>query len=102
MRVIERRRQSHTLAALGVTGRYSRVRRTMDLPEDRGRAAVSNADQASVLKGAADEIRTFLVADVRGYTAFAQEHGDQAAAGLAAKFAAVIHEHVEARDGSVI
>jgi WD40 repeat protein/DNA-binding SARP family transcriptional activator/class 3 adenylate cyclase len=74
----------------------------MDLPEDRGRAAVRDADQTSALKRAAEEIRTFLVADVRGYTAFTQEHGDEAAAGLVAKFAAVVREHVEARDGSVI
>jgi WD40 repeat protein/DNA-binding SARP family transcriptional activator/class 3 adenylate cyclase len=74
----------------------------MDLPEDRGRAAVRDADQTSALMRAAEEIRTFLVADVRGYTAFTQEHGDEAAAGLVAKFAAVVHEYVEARDGSVI
>jgi class 3 adenylate cyclase len=73
----------------------------MELPEDRGRAAVRDADQTSAPKRAAEEIRTFLVADVRGYTAFTQEHGDEAAAGLVAKFAAVVREHVEARDGSV-
>ena len=48
------------------------------------------------------EIRTFLIADVRGYTVFTQERGDEAAAMLAARFAAIVREHVEARDGSVI
>ena len=48
------------------------------------------------------EIRTFLIADVRGYTVFTQERGDEAAAKLAARFAAIVREHVEARDGSVI
>ena len=48
------------------------------------------------------EIRTFLIADVRGYTVFTQERGDEAAATLAARFAAIVREHVEARDGSVI
>jgi class 3 adenylate cyclase len=35
-------------------------------------------------------IRTFLIADVRGYTLFTQEHGDEAAAKLAAKFADIV------------
>jgi class 3 adenylate cyclase len=33
------------------------------------------------------EIRTFLIADVRGYTLFTHERGDEAAAKLAAKLA---------------
>ena len=53
-------------------------------------------------KEAGSEIRTFLIADVRGYTVFTQERGDEAAARLAARFAAIVNEHVEARDGSVI
>src|SRR5437867_9807616 len=48
------------------------------------------------------EIRTFLIADVRGYTLFTQERGDEAAAKLAAKFAAVAREGVSARGGEVI
>src|SRR6266498_4819481 len=48
------------------------------------------------------EIRTFLIADVRGYTLFTQERGDEAAAKLAAKFAGLAREAVEARGGSVI
>src|SRR5918999_2933441 len=47
-------------------------------------------------------IRTFLIADVRGYTVFTQEHGDEAAARLAGKFAAVAREGVEARGGTVV
>lgn len=34
-------------------------------------------------------ILTFLIADVRGYTLFTQERGDEAAAHLATKFAEV-------------
>jgi adenylate cyclase len=48
------------------------------------------------------EIRTFLIADVRGYTAFTQSHGDEAAARLAGRFAEVVHEQVEARGGIVV
>jgi ABC-type transport system substrate-binding protein/class 3 adenylate cyclase len=48
------------------------------------------------------EIRTFLIADVRGYTHFTQTHGDEAAARLAARFAEVVREQVEARGGTVV
>ena len=47
--------------------------------------------------GAQAQIRTFLIADVRGYTLFTQERGDEAAAKLAAKFADIAREIVEAR-----
>jgi WD40 repeat protein/DNA-binding SARP family transcriptional activator/class 3 adenylate cyclase len=50
----------------------------------------------------AEDIRIFLVADIRGYTVFTQERGDEASAQLAARFADVVREHVQARDGSVI
>jgi hypothetical protein len=33
------------------------------------------------------EIKTFLIADVRGYTLFTQERGDEAAGKLAKRFA---------------
>jgi WD40 repeat protein/class 3 adenylate cyclase len=47
-------------------------------------------------------IRTFLIADVRGYTHFTQERGDEAAATLASRFAVVAREGVEARGGVVV
>ena len=40
-------------------------------------------------------IRTFLIADVRGYTVFTQEHGDEAAAKLTARFAEIARGMVE-------
>lgn len=52
--------------------------------------------------GDATEIRTFLIADVRGYTRYTQEHGDEAAARLAARFAEVVAEVVAGRDGRVV
>ena len=55
------------------------------------------ADDASTT-----EIRTFLIADVRGYTRFTQERGDEAGARLAARFAEVVGEVVVARDGQVV
>ena len=48
------------------------------------------------------QIRTFLIADVRGYTLFTQERGDEAAAKLAAKFADIAREVVEARGGILL
>src|SRR6266571_7359238 len=48
------------------------------------------------------DVRTFLIADVRGYTRYTQEHGDDAAAKLASSFASLVREVVEARDGSLV
>jgi class 3 adenylate cyclase len=47
-------------------------------------------------------IRTFLIADVRGYTRFTEQHGDEVAALLAAKFADLVREGVETRGGSLV
>lgn len=47
-------------------------------------------------------IRTFLIADVRGYTRFTQEHGDEAAAALAASFATLVRASVAEFDGSLV
>jgi YVTN family beta-propeller protein len=48
------------------------------------------------------QIHTFLIADVRGWTLFTQTHGDEAAAKLAARFAEIAREVIEARDGHVL
>ena len=48
------------------------------------------------------QIRTFLIADVRGYTLFTQERGDEAAGKLAAKFARIAREAVEGRGGTLL
>ncbi|MGI8825901.1 MAG: helix-turn-helix domain-containing protein [Chloroflexota bacterium] len=45
---------------------------------------------------------TVLIADIRGYTAFTEEHGDEAGAELAHRFAVVVNEGVEAYDGELI
>ncbi len=47
-------------------------------------------------------ILTFLIADIRGYTAFTRTAGDEAAARLAAAFAEIVREGVEALGGEVI
>ncbi len=48
------------------------------------------------------DVRTFLIADVRGYTRFTEEYGDEVAARLAAKFADVVRDGIEARGGHVV
>ena len=47
-------------------------------------------------------IRTFLIADVRGYTVFTQENGDEAAAALREEFATVAHETVKGHSGTIV
>jgi len=47
-------------------------------------------------------IRTFLIADIRGYTRFTNELGDEAGSRLAAKFAQISFECVEAHGGVVL
>jgi class 3 adenylate cyclase len=47
-------------------------------------------------------IQTFLIADIRGYTRFTQDRGDEAATELAAKFAAIARDGVGGHDGRII
>ena len=47
-------------------------------------------------------VRTFLITDIRGYTAYTHEHGDEAAATLASTFAEIVRETVEEREGRLI
>lgn len=59
--------------------------------------------RADAPDGGADvQVRTFLIADVRGYTLFTQERGDEAGAKLAAKFADIARETVEMRGGTLL
>jgi class 3 adenylate cyclase len=51
-------------------------------------------------RGAA--IRTFLIADIRGYTRFTAEHGDEAASRLTGRFAQVAAEGIEAWGGDLV
>ena len=47
-------------------------------------------------------IKTFLIADVRGYTRFTNERGDEAAARLATRFAELAREAIEAAGGRLV
>ena len=48
------------------------------------------------------ESRTFLIADIRGYTRYTDEHGDEAAAELAARFAELARRVAESRGGTLV
>ncbi len=47
-------------------------------------------------------ILVFLIADIRGYTAYTREHGDEAAAALTTRFAELAHASVERWDGRLV
>jgi class 3 adenylate cyclase len=47
-------------------------------------------------------VRTFLIADIREYSRYTEECGDEAAAALARKFEAIVHEEVKAHDGALV
>src|SRR5262249_8523354 len=80
-----------------------RSHRPGNLPADRhlARMCLPAHDPAMDGGAAAGEPRerTFLIADVRGYTRFTREHGDEAAARLAQAFAGLAYDSVEARGG---
>jgi WD40 repeat protein/class 3 adenylate cyclase len=58
------------------------------------RAGSGGASEATIL--------TFLIADIRGYTRFTAERGDEAAAELAMKFATMAREAIEAHGGTLV
>ena len=78
------------------------MRGTEPAPQVSGEARVREAGRSAPSSETAEEIRTFFIADVRGYTRFTQERGDEASATLAARFADIVREQVEARDGALI
>jgi class 3 adenylate cyclase len=48
------------------------------------------------------ELRTFLIADIRGYTTFTRQHGDEAASAVAAKFAGIVRSVMPEFDGELL
>jgi class 3 adenylate cyclase len=53
-------------------------------------------------EGVSSGVRTFVIADVRGYSRYTEECGDEAAAALSARFAATVGEAIEAYDGELV
>jgi class 3 adenylate cyclase/tetratricopeptide (TPR) repeat protein len=63
---------------------------------------IERQEQAGAAHSPPAAIHTFLIADIRGYTSFTAEHGDEAAARLATRFAGLAQEVVEAYGGRVV
>lgn len=62
----------------------------------------ASPEKASAPAEPLPSILVFMIADVRGYTRFTQEHGDEAAAKLASRFALLVREVVTLRGGRLI
>ena len=60
------------------------------------------ADEANFEEAEHGPVRTFLIADVRGYTSYTQQHGDEAGAAVAGTFAALARETIAASGGELI
>jgi class 3 adenylate cyclase len=52
--------------------------------------------------GSVAEVRTFLIADVRGYSTFTDREGNEAAARLAERFEALAREVITSGGGRVV
>ena len=72
-------------------------------PESGGAPAKPAGPLSTELRRARSEpTRTFLFADLRGYTAFVERHGDAAAAELIAKYRRLVREHISRAAGGEI
>jgi branched-chain amino acid transport system substrate-binding protein len=69
---------------------------------DSDAASSGNGVERHVTAEAEAVVRTFLIADVRGYTSFTQAHGDEEAGKLAARFAELARESVAETGGEVL
>ncbi|MEO6578399.1 MAG: ABC transporter substrate-binding protein [Candidatus Limnocylindria bacterium] len=72
-----------------------------EVPDATAGAPADPAGPTGSREGEAD-LRTFLIADIRGYTGYTAAHGSDAAAELATRFAAIVREVVERHDGSLL
>jgi len=58
--------------------------------------------KAPLIRKTIPGVRTFVIADLRGYTRYTVDHGDEAAAAAATEFAEIVRRVVEQRDGRLI
>lgn len=82
-----------------------RLAAMLDSPAMRGLMGLvtgEKAEQPAAAPVLPAAILVFLIADVRGYTRFTQERGDEGAARLATKFAEICRAAAERWDGRVI
>ena len=79
--------------------------RRVSVPPDGGLPSVVESRPAPQPRTDSErdaDVHAFLIADVRGWTAFTQERGDEDAARLAGRFADVARSVVEAHRGRVL
>ena len=69
---------------------------------DRGPSQTGAGSRAAAQPGSSAAVHTFLIVDVRGYTRFTQDEGDEEAARLAATFAGLARQVVASSGGEVI
>jgi class 3 adenylate cyclase len=55
-----------------------------------------------VRSGRGADLRTFLIADIRGYTRYTRDHGDEAASAVAARFAEIVRGTVPGFEGELL
>ncbi len=77
------------------------MRETVEAAEGSDRPAVRESGRGTEPE-AVEGLKTFLIADIRGYTLFTQERGDEAAANLASRFAEIVREEADSWDGSLV
>jgi class 3 adenylate cyclase len=63
---------------------------------------VRDVTAASEARARKTEVRTFLIADIRGYTRYSQEFGDKAASQLAQQFADLVRETLSQVEGELV
>jgi class 3 adenylate cyclase/DNA-binding beta-propeller fold protein YncE len=63
---------------------------------------VRHETAASEARARKTEVRTFLIADIRGYTHYSQEFGDKAASQLAQQFADLVRETLSQVEGELL
>src|SRR5947209_7926697 len=83
------------------TGMPERGEEPVDDMHDTGDVPASLVGSAGMLQPRGQEVQTFLIADIRGYTQFTHEHGDEAAARLARVFALLTRTTVEDHGGAL-
>lgn len=107
-RGVSRTPRVHTVRQLADALQLSSTERARftDAGRGRGLAEPETEDQlaeAGHLAAAhAADVRTFLLADIRGYTRFTLDHGDEATALLTARFAEVTEQTVIPHGGHVL
>ena len=91
---LELTHEQHAIFMAAARPRSDRVFAVFSAAEDPFRATCSTSSQDA-------RVHTFLIANVRSFTRFTLEYGDEAAARLTAQFTQLARETVQIRDGRV-